>query len=187
MLGSSLTLSLCDGLRAPSLQISLPSDPILARKALLGCYGMLLRCQATSDGLCSLVALVQHGALRELLALLQTCNVHVRTLNLTANRLTEAPRTKGPPQRPQRACAMCASSRRSALRSPRSLVAISDLISKSRLPISAAAAPVGPQVAWWHSLTLSLRGVDGEQQGPGQHGTTTSGFRCVDFPRARTA
>jgi len=51
---------------------------------------------------------LEDGALRELLALLQTCNVHVRTLNLTANRLTEA-----------------------------SLVAISDLISKSRLPISA--------------------------------------------------
>ncbi|CAE7246453.1 unnamed protein product [Symbiodinium sp. CCMP2592] len=51
---------------------------------------------------------LEDGGLRELLALLQNCDVHLRTLNLNANRLTEA-----------------------------SLVAISDLISKSRLPISA--------------------------------------------------
>lgn len=51
---------------------------------------------------------LEDAGLKELLALLRSCDVHVRTLNLNANRLTEA-----------------------------SLVAISDLISKSRLPISA--------------------------------------------------
>mmetsp|Transcript_4017 Transcript_4017/g.7201 ORF Transcript_4017/g.7201 Transcript_4017/m.7201 type:complete len:244 (+) Transcript_4017:3-734(+) len=51
---------------------------------------------------------IEDTGLRQLLALLQNCDVHVRTLNLNANRLTEA-----------------------------SLVSVSDLISKSRLPVSA--------------------------------------------------